>query len=202
MFRRKPKPVIDVEWLIVGLGNPGGQYDGTRHNIGFEVIDRLAQEHKTKLDVSKHRSRYGTVEIAGVGVALVKPLTFMNLSGQAVAPLMRQFNVKPERILIIADETDLPLGRLRLRGKGSAGGHNGHKSIINALGTTEYPRLRLGIGRVDRDETIDHVLGKFEFEELATAREMVQRAADAVETVLRDGVERAMMAVNGDAKGD
>ena len=145
-FRHQPQ--VEPAWLIVGLGNPGPEYRGTRHNLGFELIDRLAELHKIKLDKSKHRARFGLGAIDGHPVALVKPMTYVNLSGQAVAPLMRDFRLKPERVLVVADETDLHLGRIRLKPKGSAGGHNGHKSLIASLQTTEYPRLRIGIGRV------------------------------------------------------
>ena len=192
MFRRKPKQQVDVQWLIIGLGNPGAEYDGTRHNIGFTIIDELAKRHKIALNQSRFRSRYGSGIVRGEGVALVKPLTFMNLSGQAVAPLVKHFGLKPERILVIADETDLPLGRMRIRASGSAGGHNGHKSIIGSLGSQDYPRLRVGIGRVDRDETIDHVLGKFQGDERFVAKDMIERACDAIEKILDSGLDSAM----------
>src|SRR4051794_37938695 len=114
MFRRKPQPVEQVEWMIVGLGNPGAEYRGTRHNVGFAVIDLLAVKHKIKVSRGRHRALIGTGGIDGHAVALVKPLTYMNLSGQAVAPLLKQFNLKPDRLLVIADDLDLPTGKLRL----------------------------------------------------------------------------------------
>lgn len=196
MFRRKPKPSEPSEWLIVGLGNPGPEYRGTRHNIGFEVIEELSKRHAIKIDRSRAKARIGSGRICGVAVTLAKPMTYMNLSGQAVAPLLRELNLKPERLLVIADETDLPLGRVRLRAKGGPGGHNGHKSIIASLGTQEYPRLRLGIGRVDKSRTVDHVLGHFDFGESPVAAEMIKGAADAVELVMELGVEAAMSRVN------
>jgi PTH1 family peptidyl-tRNA hydrolase len=200
MFRKRPAEPIHIDWLIVGLGNPGAEYAGTRHNVGFEVIDHLAESHRIKLDKSKHRSRYGLGKIGTHGVAIVKPMTFMNLSGQAVAPLLREFGLGVDRLLIVADDTDLAFGRVRLKPKGSAGGHNGHKSIIQSLGTSEYARLKLGISRVDKGETIDHVLGKFTYVELADARRMVQRAAEACERIVEVGVEKAMSWVNETGK--
>lgn len=194
--RRKPKEHIDPEWLIVGLGNPGPEYAGTRHNVGFDVIELLAERFKIKLDQSKHRSRFGLGRLDGTPAALIKPLTYMNLSGQAVAPLMRQFGIKPDRLIVIADEMDLPLGRLRLRSKGSSGGHNGHKSISASIATQEYPRLRLGIGRPKEDESRDHVLSKFHPDERGTWREMIDAAANACLLILESGVDRAMQEVN------
>jgi|CXWL01.1.fsa_nt_gi PTH1 family peptidyl-tRNA hydrolase len=196
MFRRKPKEQVTVDWLIVGLGNPGAEYKGTRHNIGFELLDTLANLNKVKLDQSKHKSRYGIGKIFGVGVALVKPLTYMNLSGQAIAPMIRQFGLNAKHCLILADDTDLPLGRVRIRTEGSAGGHNGHKSIIASLGTTEYPRVKLGIGRVDKDDTIDHVLGSFHPDERQTVEQMLKLGIEAVELILNDGTEAAMNALH------
>lgn len=200
MFRRKPREAIEPEWLIVGLGNPGPEYSGTRHNVGFEVVERLAKRTGVKLDRSKHRSRYGLARIGGVGLALARPMTYMNLSGQAVAPLLREFRLGPERLLAIADETDLPLGRIRLRPGGGAGGHNGHKSLIASLGTQDYGRLRLGIGRVGKEETVDHVLGRFDSHERLDAERMIERAVEAVVLLLEVGMERAMAEVNADAE--
>lgn len=193
MFRRKPAvPILPPEWLIVGLGNPGPEYAGTRHNIGFSVIDALAQEHKIKLDQRKHRAVYGPGSLGSAAVVLAKPLTFMNLSGQAIAPLLRQYGLKPDRLLVIADDLDLPLGKIRLRASGGAGGHNGHKSIIQALGTQDYPRLKIGIGRSGNGETIDHVLSKFHPDERAAVEDAVERVKDAVVSILQDGLDSAM----------
>lgn len=182
------------EWIIVGLGNPGGEYSGTRHNVGFETIDRLAASHRIKLDRSKHRSRYGVGSIRETAVALVKPLTYMNLSGQSVAPMAREWQIPPERILVIADDLDLATGTVKVRRKGSAGGHNGHKSLIHMLKSEEYPRIKIGIGK--EGETIDHVLSRFHPDERAAIDEAIAKAARAAEIILADGLERAMMWAN------
>jgi PTH1 family peptidyl-tRNA hydrolase len=198
MFRKKPSaPTLPPEWLIVGLGNPGPEYKGTRHNVGFEFIDRLAERHRMKLDRSKHQARYGTGTLFETSVVLAKPLTFMNLSGRAVAPLMRDFGLQPQRVLVIADDTDLPPGRVRLRAEGSAGGHNGHKSLIASLGTQEYPRLKIGIGRTSKDATIGHVLGPFHPDERPDIEAAMRRCEDALEALFHRGIEAAMMVANG-----
>ncbi len=196
MFRKRPKEQIVVEWLIVGLGNPGSEYKGTRHNIGFELLDALASINKMKLDQSKHRSRFGIGKLCGIGVALVKPLTYMNLSGQAVSPMLRQLGLDAKHCLVLADDTDLPVGRVRIRTEGSAGGHNGHKSIISSIGTTEYPRVKLGIGRVDKDDTVDHVLGSFHPDERLVVDGMLKLGIEAVELILNNGTEAAMNALH------
>jgi PTH1 family peptidyl-tRNA hydrolase len=181
---------------VVGLGNPGPEYKGTRHNVGFDVIERLAEKHRIKLDKSKHRARYGVGRVGESTVVLVKPLTYMNLSGQAVAPLAKEYSIAPDRILVVADDLDLVVGRLRLKPKGSAGGHNGHKSLIQSLGTQEYPRLKIGIGSVDRSQTIDHVLGAFKGDEREIIARSLARATEGVERIVEDGVERAQSFIN------
>lgn len=196
MFRPKPKVAITPEWIVVGLGNPGAQYKGTRHNVGFEVIDQLAERHKIKLDKSKHNSRYGLGMIGSVPVLLMKPLTFMNLSGRSVGPMTRDFALKPENIVVVADDLDLEVGRVRLRSKGSAGGHNGHKSLIATLATQEYPRIKIGIGSVNRNETIDHVLGPFTREEQVEIKDAIAKSCDGVELIVQNGIELAMNRVN------
>ena len=197
MFRRRPEPIAKVEWLIVGLGNPGPEYRGTRHNVGFEVIDILAERHRIKMDQAKHKARFGVGAIDGTGVALVKPLTYMNLSGQAVAPMAKQYGILPDHILVVTDDTDLPPGKIRLRATGAAGGHNGHKSLIASLGTVDYPRVKIGIGRVSKDSTVDHVLGKFTGDEREEMLRVLDRSADAVQRILLDGIERASGEFNG-----
>lgn len=193
-FRRKPSASPAIEWLIVGLGNPGGEYRGTRHNVGFALIDRLAAKHGIRLIRGKHKAQIGTGVIGGLNVSLVKPLTFMNLSGQSVGPLARDAKVPPSNVLIVSDDLDLPLGKIRYRAKGSAGGHNGHKSIQAALQTLEYPRIRIGIGGPDRD-TIDHVLSAFRPDEKDIVDSALVAAIEVSEALLADGEEAALRIV-------
>jgi PTH1 family peptidyl-tRNA hydrolase len=174
----------------VGLGNPGAEYEGTRHNVGFELIDRLAESARIRLYKSKHQARFGLGTLAETSVVLAKPLTYMNLSGRSVAPLMRDFGLTPARVLVLVDDLDLPLGKVRLRAKGSAGGHNGHKSLIAVLGTEEYPRIKIGIGRGEED-TVDFVLGRFSPEDRVDIDRAMREAAEMVHRVLTVGVERA-----------
>lgn len=184
--------------LIVGLGNPGPKYRGTRHNIGFEVVDELARRGQVAFEAAPAdaliaRWRRGTDDV----VLLAKPLTFMNESGQAVGELVRYFKVGVGDLLIVLDEVQLPLGRLRARARGSAGGHNGLKSVVAHLGD-EVSRLRIGVGRGDdRRELADHVLARFEAEEMAEVERMRTRAADAAETFITSGIAAVMNAYNG-----
>jgi PTH1 family peptidyl-tRNA hydrolase len=196
MFRRKVQFSVNPEWMIVGLGNPGPEYRGTRHNVGFEVIDMLSEKYRIKLDRSKHRAKFGLGMLGETPVVFVKPLTYMNLSGEAVAPLARDYSLKPERILVVADDLDLPLGKNRLRAQGSSGGHNGHKSLIHSLGTQEYPRLKIGIGSVDRSQTIDHVLGAFTGDERGEAVDALKKAVQGVERVILGDWSQALEFVN------
>lgn len=181
--------------LIAGLGNPGPRYKGTRHNVGFAVVDEISRRHGLTFEsspseavVAKWRDR---------GTLLVKPLTFMNLSGQAVGELARYFKVGPSDVLVLVDDVHLPLGRLRVRARGSAGGHNGLKSIEAHLGTDEYPRLRVGVGReTGGSEMSDHVLARFEPLERGVIDETIGKAADAVETFLAEGIDVVMNRYN------
>ena len=191
------QPVIPPRYLIVGLGNPGAEYQNTRHNVGFRAIDQLAAEHRIDTRKSEKRALvgYGTVE--DTAVVLAKPITYMNNSGQSVAPLLRMLELQPQDLIVITDDMDLPVGRLRLRAEGSAGGHNGLKSLIQHLGTQEFPRVRIGVGRPRGDaEVIDHVLSKFQREELEPIEAAVQRAAEAVEAWIAQGPEAAMNRFN------
>lgn len=196
MFWKKRKPDLQPEWLIVGLGNPGGEYSGTRHNVGFQVVELLADRHRIKLDKSKHRARFGLGTIGDIAVCLAKPLTFMNLSGQAAAPLARGYGLNPDRILVVSDDLDLPVGKLRLRESGSAGGHNGHKSLIQYLGTQDYPRIRIGIGRSGGGETIDHVLSTFTPVEQEVIAPAIRVAAEVCEAFLEGGLPVAQKVVD------
>lgn len=185
--------------IVVGLGNPGREYAGTRHNVGFEVADRLAAAHtdgawRAGGSVLQVRWRRGA---ADEDVLIVKPLTFMNLSGEAVGEVIRFYKVPVGDVLIVCDDVNLPLGRLRARASGSEGGHNGLKSIAQHLGTIEYPRLRIGVGRGDaRRDLADHVLARFEPEEAELAAEAVARAAEAVGLWIAEGLVRMMNSFN------
>ncbi len=193
MLRR---PKVAVRHLVVGLGNPGPEYSGTRHNVGFMVADILSRRHRIPVKASQHGARVGEGEIAGEPVALVKPLTFMNVSGRAVAPLMQRHSLLPAHLVVVYDDADLPLGKIRVRARGSAGGHNGIKSIIGATGSAEFPRVRIGIGRAGRGDLVDHVLSGFKADERELVHDALERAADAVEAVLAHGIERAMNLFN------
>ena len=192
--------------LIAGLGNPGAQYRGTRHNVGFEVIDLLASRHGVGFEAAKVDGVIARLRgPAGDDALLLKPLTFMNLSGFAVSRLRQFFQVEPADILVVVDEVALPVGRLRARPRGSAGGHNGLKSLVEQLGTGEFPRLRIGVGRGDaRRDLADHVLSKFDPAERETIQAATLRAADASETFISDGIERVMNMFNAaaDSKQD
>jgi peptidyl-tRNA hydrolase, PTH1 family len=194
-FRRAEKEEMR---LIVGLGNPGTEYAGTRHNVGFEVIDELADRHKIPVRRRTMRSVIGDGVIDGQKVILARPMTYMNRSGEAVGAIARMYKIGPEDIILIVDDIALPLGKLRLRPKGSAGGHNGLDSVEHHLRTQEYPRIRIGVGSARPGKMVDHVLGKFRPDERETVAFAVDRAADAVETALRDGFEKAMNLYNRD----
>lgn len=184
--------------LLAGLGNPGPQYRDTRHNAGFLVVDALASRWRVEGQWREQQQAL-TVKtvVAGTPVLLVKPMTFMNLSGQAVAGLAGFFKIAPEDVLVIVDEVALPIGRLRARPDGSAGGHNGLKSVAQQLGTQAFPRLRIGVGRGNgRRDLADHVLGRFEPDEREIVEAAVLRAAEAVELFVTDGIERVMNAFN------
>jgi len=185
--------------LVAGLGNPGPKYAGTRHNVGFEVLDELARRHGLAFDGAPADAlvaRWRT-PLAEGGVLLAKPLTFMNLSGHAVAALARYYRIEVGDIFVIVDEVALELGRLRARARGSAGGHNGLKSVAEQLGTEEYARLRIGVGRGDaRRDLADHVLARFEADERPVVAETIRRAADAVEVFVASGIEPVMNTFN------
>ncbi|MBL8047621.1 MAG: aminoacyl-tRNA hydrolase [Chthonomonas sp.] len=196
MFRRKPSaPTLPPEWIFVGLGNPGPQYAHTRHNVGFDLIDHLAEAAKHTLKTRKHSAVYEVVPVAGVPCLLVKPMTFMNLSGQAVSPILKEFRLGLDRLVVITDELDLPVGDAKFSPKGSAGGHNGHKSLIATLGSTEYARIKIGIGKGE-DETIDHVLGRFRPEDRVDVNKVIARVAECLETVALHGIDRGIAELN------
>ena len=194
LFQRKAA----VSWLIVGLGNPGGQYDNTRHNAGFAVADELARRGGFDLRRVKFKALTASASIGGQGALVMKPTTYMNLSGEAVGEAARFYKLAPDHVLVISDDVDLPLGKLRLRTGGSAGGHNGLKSIIQHLGSDRFPRLKVGVGGKPHPDydMADWVLGKLQGEDKKVMDEAVQRAAAAVECFLKDGPQKAMSQFN------
>jgi PTH1 family peptidyl-tRNA hydrolase len=187
-----------VDWLIVGLGNPGAKYIETRHNAGWHLLDTIVRDHRDfHFNEKRNQGLIARGQLAGVKVALVKPQTFMNLSGQAVVPIARFYKVPPERILVVFDDVDLPVAALRLRPRGGAGGHKGMQSIIQQLGTTEFPRLRLGIGRPPSQMAVEtYVLQKFKPAEWQAMLVTYERGVEAVKTVLTEGLDQAMNKFN------
>ena len=183
--------------MIVGLGNPGAQYKGTRHNIGFAVIDEIARRASVGFESAPAEALIAKWRRPDGAALLAKPLTFMNFSGQAVGEIARYFKVELLDLLIVVDEAQLPLGKLRARARGSAGGHNGLKSVIAHLGD-EFSRLRIGVGRGEQQRDLaDHVLSRFEKDEAAEVERMTTRAADAAEMFITSGIETVMNAFNG-----
>ena len=188
--------------LIVGLGNPGPKYRDTLHNVGFMAMDTLAARHGASFEAAPADALMARVRSAEGGLLLVKPLTFMNLSGGAVGALLRFFKIPVEDLLVVVDEVALPAGQLRARPEGSAGGHNGLKSIIGVLGTQQFSRLRIGVGRGDpRRDLADHVLSAIAPDLRPVVDEAVVRAADAVECFARDGIEKTMQVFNAPPNG-
>jgi peptidyl-tRNA hydrolase, PTH1 family len=187
--------------LIVGLGNPGRKYRETRHNIGFGVVDELAARHGVSFESAPAEALLARARLLGAGgTLLVKPLTMMNLSGFAVTEIARYFRIDTADIFVVADDVNLPLGRLRARSSGSAGGHNGFRSIIEQLGTNAFARLRVGVGRGDpRRNLADYVLAGFDADERPVVGETIGRAADASELFVAEGVEAVMNRYNGPA---
>lgn len=185
-----------VDWLIVGLGNPGQKYEHTRHNMGFLTVDLLAEQLNVKLNKVKFKSAYNIVRFAGQKCLVMKPQTYMNLSGDAIAPVVKYSNAKPADLLVIQDDIDLPVGRMRIRKDGSCGGHNGIRNIIERLGTPNFTRLKLGVGK-DKSNVIAHVLGKFDPTTRKTMDAVVAEAVRAAEKIVREGPDKAMNAYNG-----
>lgn len=195
----KEKAAGPVEWFIVGLGNPGQKYLDTRHNAGWHLLDTIVKDQPHfRFNENRNKALIARGELAEVRVALVKPQTFMNLSGEAVAPLARFYKVAPEHILVAFDDVDLPLATLRLRPKGSAGGQKGMRSIIQHLGTEEFPRLRLGIGRPPGQMPVEaYVLQKFKPDEWEMMLAAYRRGVEAVKVILTVGIAAAMNQFNG-----
>lgn len=188
-----------VDWLLVCLGNPGDQYENTRHNAGFMVADELADRHNIPVQRLKFRALTNTITVGDQKVLLMKPVTYMNLSGEAVHEAAAFYKIPPEHILVVSDEVALAPGKLRVRRSGSAGGHNGLKNIIAHLGTDQFPRIRVGVGQKPHPDydMADWVLGKFQGEDKKAVESAVKRAADAAECLIREGVDKAMNKYNG-----
>lgn len=183
--------------VIVGLGNPGNKFDNTKHNVGFDAIELLAHRQDIKVTKIKFKALVGEGEIAGQRVLLVKPQTYMNLSGESVREIVDWYKVPMSNVIIVYDDIDLPLGKIRVRPKGSSGTHNGMKSIIYQLQSDEFPRIRIGIGKPPANwDLADYVLSRFSEEERKLVNEGIIRAADAAEAIVKSGVERAMNLYN------
>ena len=183
--------------VIVGLGNPGSRYDGTRHNVGFAVVDALAESPEAGRFQSRFQAQVADLRIDEHKIMLVKPETFMNLSGRCVRQVVDFYNVPLEDLLVVCDDINLPLGKLRFRARGTHGGHNGLRDIQNHLGTTEYSRLRIGVGAPDKDDAIDHVLGRFRPGEKPVIEEALQNAVQAASVWIDKGIETCMNRYNG-----
>ena len=190
-----------VQFLIVGLGNPGEEYERTPHNLGFRVIDRLAETNSIRVTRKENVSLVGLGRIRDVEVALAKPQTYMNVNGPSVRGLLERYELKPDRLLVVYDELALPWGELRVRPKGSDAGHNGVKSLISSLGTNEFARIRMGIHPGHPVDGVKYVLAPFKRAQWEESEEMVGRAAAAVESVIAEGVEKTMAAYNRRAQG-
>ncbi len=198
LFQKKP----GIQWLVVGLGNPGQEYEGTRHNVGWRALDELARLTDTDVTRLKFQAMTGVCTLKDQSALLMKPMTFMNLSGQAVGQAARFYKLPPERVLVLSDDVSLPPGRLRIRQKGSAGGHNGLKSIIQHLGGEGFPRVKIGVGEKPCREydMVAWVLGKFPPEQQPVMDEAVERAAQAALLCIQQGPEQAMAKFNGQSR--
>lgn len=181
--------------LIVGLGNPGNEYEETRHNAGFMLVDLLCREHSIRLKKGG-KGLWGEGRIAGEDVILLKPMTYMNLSGLAVAEVLARQPLSPESIIAAFDDCDLPLGKVRIRKGGGSGGHRGLASLIENIGTREFPRIRLGVGRPPAGDIVDYVLSPFGPGERHTVEEMLERAKEALDSIITSGIEQAMNRFN------
>ena len=192
LFKSSP-----CEYLVVGLGNPGSQYEATRHNVGFRAVDALAKEAGVKIDRAKFQALTAQATVGGVRV-LMKPQTYMNLSGVAVKQAADFYKVPPERVLVLFDDIDLDVGRLRIRRNGSAGGHNGIKSIISSLGSQEFPRIKIGVGAKPHPDydLADWVLSRFTLAEQKLLDPAIEHAAEAVPVIFTQGIERASSQFN------
>lgn len=183
-------------FLIVGLGNPGKEYDGTRHNIGFAAVDYIADKYNIELNRIKFKGVFGEGFIDGKKVILLKPTTYMNLSGESIREVINFYKISNEEVIVIYDDISLEVGRLRIREKGSHGGHNGIKSIIANLGTDVFPRVKIGVG-APKGNLVSHVLGKFNEDEIEILRETIKASSDAVSIMVKSDTKEAMNKLNG-----
>ena len=188
-----------ASWLLVCLGNPGDKYENTRHNVGFMVADEIGERERAPIQKVKFKALTNIFTISGEKVLVMKPTTYMNLSGEAVRQAVDFYKIPAERVLVISDDTSLAVGRLRIRKSGSAGGHNGLKSIIQHLGSDQFPRIKVGVGEKPHPDydLADWVLGKFVGEDKKTIDAAVKKAADAVECIIAQGCDKAMNKFNG-----
>ena len=183
-------------YVIVGLGNPGKQYENTRHNIGFISIDYLADQLGIKVNKAKHKALIGECRIGREKVVLVKPQTFMNLSGESVREIVEYYKIPMENLIVIYDDIDIDKGTVRIRSKGSAGTHNGMRSIIKLVGSDKFPRVRIGIGKDSRIPLVDYVIGGFRKEEVKIMEEAVSQAVAGAEAIITEGIDKAMSKYN------
>jgi len=182
-------------WVIAGLGNPGRRYSRTRHNVGFMVIEEVASRHKIDFK-EKDKYRIGRGSIEEHDALLMEPLLFMNMSGSVIKDILRKFNVQPENLIVIHDDLDMEIGKLKIRRRGSSGGHKGVESIIESLGFRDFTRLKVGIGRDEAVPPEDYVLSKFRRNEITLIKDTIQKAADAVYSIVSEGVDTAMNRFN------
>ena len=189
---------VEILFLVAGLGNPGGRYELTRHNVGFRVVDRLAGQLDTKVTRSMFKALYGEAVVGTQKIILVKPQTYMNLSGTALQAMMNWYKILPRELLVIFDDMDLPVGKIRIRNKGGHGGHRGMMSIIEQLGVSDFARIRIGIGRpeIPGYDSADWVLGRFSGDEEKAINDVVIKAAEAARHIIKEGAEAAMNKFN------
>lgn len=187
-----------VSWIVVFLGNPGPKYNGTRHNAGFMAADAMAKQLQVSINRLRFKALTATVSIGGEKVLLLKPQTYMNLSGESVGQAAKFYKVSPEHIIVISDEVALPVGKLRIRKSGSAGGHNGLKNIIQHLGTDQFPRMRMGVGSAPHPDydMADWVLGTFKNKDAEDMAALAEKVSDAVQCYIKEGPDRAMNKFN------
>lgn len=199
LFQKSPEAVGAIEYLLVGLGNPGSQYEGTRHNTGFMAIDKIADDAGVKLDRLKFKGLCASTTFGGKKVLLLKPSTFMNLSGQSVTEAMRFYKLPPEKVIVLFDDISLPCGHLRIRRKGSDGGHNGMKNILYLSGSDQFPRIKIGIGKKPNPQwdLADWVLSHFSTDEMKLMDESTKNAAAAAALMVNGKIDEAMNRYNG-----